>query len=479
MSADPNAAALLEIVSLLRTGPPAVRVGAARALAGLSGTPDGRALLASVAPLSALASALSDADASVCDFSVKALINLSADVLTREAVASRVSLASSLLERTRDAKFASRRGCVALLANISTSDAGAEAILEPESAVVGLGLRRLVPLLVAPEPEPTSAAAGGAGAEAESAAVADDFELLAVVLGNVSRIPVARDMLLEPERAMLAALLPQLSARSPVRRRGVAALIRNCALFATSGEPGAAAALNHMLSPGLGLVTALLLPLAGPSRRYTADEREGMTEVLARTGDEKCREPDSSVRLAICETLLSLARARVGRDALRDAKAYYVVRALHWMIEGVNEDEKEPGENGGGVSGVMVRAETPAETLEAELDGKAKLSADDEATVEAINALVQQLWRDDEVPMGKGGGNGGMGGGGRSGTATEDAERRREDAELRASREAARKVPTGPRVRPPIQMRSEEEARAMAKRISSGELHSGRGDEDL
>jgi hypothetical protein len=70
----------------------------------------------------------------------------------------------------------------------------------------------------------------------------------------------------------------------------------------------------------------------------------------------------------------------------------------------------------------------------------------------------------------------------RSGTATEDAERRREDAELRSASVAAgaapRAVPAASRAMR-FATRSLDEARAIARRVGTGELHAGGDDEDL
>jgi hypothetical protein len=300
-------------------------------------------------------------------------------------------------------------------------------------------------------------------------------------------------MLLDPERLLLPAFYSQLAMSESIeRRRAAANTLRNCAF---ENDPRS---IEFLLSPAVDFVTALVVPLARPAH-YDEAEREGMPLVLANAASDKETEPDAVVRRSLVEALLIFAQgSRTARSSMREKKVYYVLRSFHWWLEGISESEKED-EGADSRRGVLVRALTEGELDEESGEG---LSEDDEATVEAINALVQQLWREDEVPLGakepmaqsKLGGSV-VGGAksraldGLSGTATEDAARRADDIERREaiSRLAASAnvqkgtIPAGIAAEARMNRfatRSIEEARSIARQVATGELHAGSDDID-
>ena len=61
---------------------------------------------------------------------------------------------------------------------------------------------------------------------------AEDWDYVAAVLTNVTRMPDGRKLLLDPQRGFLRALATQLRSASLTRRRGCAAAFRNCAFGA-------------------------------------------------------------------------------------------------------------------------------------------------------------------------------------------------------------------------------------------------------
>ena len=61
---------------------------------------------------------------------------------------------------------------------------------------------------------------------------AEDWDYVAAVLTNVTRMPDGRKLLLDPQRGFLRALATQLRSPSLTRRRGCAAAFRNCAFGA-------------------------------------------------------------------------------------------------------------------------------------------------------------------------------------------------------------------------------------------------------
>ncbi|RYY38437.1 DUF383 domain-containing protein, partial [archaeon] len=183
-------------------------------------------------------------------------------------------------------------------------------------------------------------------------------------------------------------LLPQLQAASVMRRRGIAATIRNCAFERDEKH------VKLMLSPAVDVVTALLLPLSGPDV-YSDSEKAGMNPALVpRDGETRIREQDETTRLYLVEALQLLTATKRGREHLRRVRSYSVLKAFHEWLEAdadaVSASAPASASSDSAPAGVMVRAR------EEEEEGK-KLSEADEATVAAINAIVQQLFRDDEI----------------------------------------------------------------------------------
>ena len=446
---------------MTRSGPLAVREGACEAICGLTGDVSGRLLLARHGGPAALRHLVGSPSAPLAAHAVNALINLSADEECVGSVVSCAGLVDVVMDALRDPACAVRARLLMLLVNLAAVGGGAEAIMRApgggEVALPGIHLRRLVQLFAEP--------ARGGG---------DDVEFAGAVLASVSQRADARALLLEPERRILPVFFPQLhGSASVVRRRGAAATLRNCC-FEAASEAG----LRSLLAPGVGLLTALLLPLAGPAR-FSAEEAAGMAPQLAAAGAEKAREGDAAVRRSCVEALGLLATSRGGREALRGAKAYYVVRAFHRWLEGVAEEdggeEEEEEERRAAARGVMLCAE-PAGSGGGGGGGGAgrqPLCADDEATVEAVQELVSQIFRTDEVPM--------------SAptarprarvdeTGVEDAARRGDEAALRAAREAAASASQAALDKAANKALryatvSLEAAKEKARRVASGELH--------
>jgi hypothetical protein len=362
--------------------PAQVRKAAVDTVLGLTGDDDGKRLLVAAGAPARLARLVGDDDDGVAASAVRALVNLTDDAgVTAELLRARI--VSKVMDAVRDPECAHRRDAVMLLANLTTSDEGAAAVLEDapttggggaSGATPGQHLRRLVQALVA-TPDGGGRGRGGAGAPSGGGGAAaggggraagDPFEYAAHVLANLTRLEAARAILLEPERRILPALFPQLQSRSTVRRFGVASAIRNVCF-----ETGDAAT-AYFLSPSVDLVTALLLPLAGPAGDYSPTDAAALPPRVTACGDDKAREPDPPTRRAVVESLLLLASARPARDHMRAVRVYTVVKSFHeWL-----ESDANPARG---------------------LDDDGTLCPDDEAAVTAINKLVQQLYREDEV----------------------------------------------------------------------------------
>ena len=291
-----------ELLGFLRDSRRAVRNGALEAILGLTASTDGRALLRRGSIVNELRRMLGSVAGGTAGLATKALVNLCEDA---ELVTQMTPLVPTLMELLRDDDCDFKGAVVMLLANLSSSPDACERLLQRGGgggggAPMGLYFRLLIQWFLAPPP---------------AEAAEDTFEFVAPLLQNLTQVPDARRILLEPERGILPALMRQLGAPSPVRRRGVAAVLRNLC-FETSD-----AAVRYLLSPAVDAVTALLLPLAGPDR-YRAEEKEGMPPVLYAGGGGRRggRESDPLTRRHIVESLVLLAASRPGRDRMRSCR---------------------------------------------------------------------------------------------------------------------------------------------------------------
>jgi hypothetical protein len=351
-----------------------VRKGAVEAVMGLTASEDGRALLRTTKIATQLRRLIGDMP-SVSRMAITAMINISADAEMMDQLLKQ-GMVGSLMESLRDDDCTHKRLVVMLLSNLSQTGEGCDQLLgktEGASALVGLHLRRLIQWFAA-------SSALAAHVPDENGNEADTFEFVACILQNLTQLPEARRIILEPERGILPALMKQLRSPSVIRRRGTAAGIRNC-LFESDETY-----LNYILLPSVDLVTALLYPLAGPDR-YTAAEKEGMNPELFAFGARKSREPDPSTRRALVESIQLIGRVRAGRDHLRRVRAYPVLKAFHEWLEGAETGDQP-----------TAAEESPGAMVGERSEGdEVPLHPEDEATVEAINRIVQQLFREDEI----------------------------------------------------------------------------------
>ena len=391
---------LAELLGFLASERPDMRTQAAAIVVGLSGDEEGRGLLVRARGPTHLAARLSDAVPAVSTAAVTALVNLCDEERAMEEMVAG-GVVARVMEALRDEACGWKRLGVVLLANLSQIEAGADAIVQKgEAGLTGLHMRRLIQWFAAPvRPAAGGGGAGGAAAAAAAGATrssgtgvegddADTFEYVGLVLQNLTQQAVARAILLEPERGILSVLKAQLRSRSVVRRRGVAGTLRNC-LHETDE-----ARVRYLLSPAVDMAVALLTPLAGPDT-YTAEEREGMPAAFTTGGARRTREWDAVTRRAAVEGIQLLASSPAGRAYLRRIRAYAVLKAFHEWLEASEATPAPAAAAAGGdakapaAAGAMVGADSG--------EGDKKLSPDDEATVAAINRIVQQLFRDDEV----------------------------------------------------------------------------------
>ena len=363
---EEGAGPLDELISFLSADKVAVRLGAVQAVSGLAATPDGRALLRESKAAGALRRLVGDRD-DISRAAVTAMVNACSDGELAEQML-RAGAISAVMEALREVNCAYRRQALMLLANLTQSEVGCAQVLQRGAALQGLHFRRLVSQLC------QANAGGGATTSAHSLKTDvpgggdDDDELAyaATVIHNVTQLPEARRMLLEPERGMLPPLLKLLRSPSKVRRRGIAGALRNLCAETDASD------VAYLTSPGIDVVTALLYPLTGSPVVYTKGEREGMHEQLhSFPNGRKERERDPQTRLLLLDALALLAVTRVGRDVLRRARAYPVVRAFHHYVDSERDRINDVDD---------IEGAAEAENIAA-----------------VIDRLVQQLFRDDEV----------------------------------------------------------------------------------
>lgn len=167
------------------------------------------------------------------------------------------------------------------------------------------------------------------GSAEEIAARSDDpFQHFASVLMNATQVEQGRRFVLRltynakkdgTSTSVLQSLLPSLRHANPVRRRGIAGTIKNCAFDADFA---------WWLLNELDITKHLLYPLHGPEE-LEAENRTGLEPELWLEGPEKVREPDRDVRLLLVETLLLLcATGRKSRETLRAKRTYVILKTM-------------------------------------------------------------------------------------------------------------------------------------------------------
>ena len=164
----------------------------------------------------------------------------------------------------------------------------------------------------------------------------DPYQHFASVLLNCSQTEPARKFILKIRRkhdndenptSVLQAILPQLRSKNPIRRRGIAGVIRNCCLEKESA---------WWFLNVVKLTKHLLYPLAGPEE-LDLDKKKGLDPDVWLEGPDKVREPDSTTRLFLVESLLLLcATGRQSRHVLRLERVYIVLK----MADMVEEKEE-------------------------------------------------------------------------------------------------------------------------------------------
>ncbi|KAF9266715.1 DUF383-domain-containing protein [Marasmius fiardii PR-910] len=179
------------------------------------------------------------------------------------------------------------------------------------------------------------------------------LHFLASIFGNLTSSPTGREFFLTPRPSNslkpdsdleypLAKIISFTEHKNIIRRGGVISVVKNCAFNARAHK----AILNPeteliavppstINAPGIGALPYLLLPLAGPEE-FDLEDQEKLHPSLQFLPPDKTREPDSTLRLSLVETLLLLSHTRWGRDFIRGNGVYEIIRAAH-EVESVDK----------------------------------------------------------------------------------------------------------------------------------------------
>jgi len=144
------------------------------------------------------------------------------------------------------------------------------------------------------------------------------YHNLALIFGNVCQISNARKFFFDNDGFYFTKILSFLSHPKILCRLGSANLTKNCCFETNYHE--------WMLADD-AIVASILLPLAGPEE-LTDEENESLPIDLQYLPEDKKREEDNDVRIALVEGLHKLCSTQIGRDCLRKYNVYVILREL-------------------------------------------------------------------------------------------------------------------------------------------------------
>lgn len=165
---------------------------------------------------------------------------------------------------------------------------------------------------------------------------AKDYDYLSYVFADLSRLEAGREYFLSKQAYDDIVPITKLTVftdehRSHVRRKGVASTLKNVCFEASAHK--------FLLSEsGANILPYVLLPLAG-NEELSDEDTEGMLPDLQLLPPDKERDSDPDILVTHLETLLLLTTGREGRDIMRRAKVYPIIRDCHLHVEDENVRE--------------------------------------------------------------------------------------------------------------------------------------------
>eukprot|EP01122_Echinamoeba_exundans_P000316 TRINITY_DN10285_c0_g1_i1.p1 TRINITY_DN10285_c0_g1~~TRINITY_DN10285_c0_g1_i1.p1 ORF type:complete len:423 (+),score=100.99 TRINITY_DN10285_c0_g1_i1:64-1332(+) len=305
-----------ELVSFLNDRNPQVREQAVELVLGMCGTPEGHAQLVHTEATIYLCRMLGDSNEKIAQNAVQALINLSEDphFVPKMLKGNVISRLLDMILENPNLSASTLQYCIQLLSNVSIDPEGAKKVLNlDEPTLKGYYLTKLVTLFLK-QFEVTDS---------------DKYGWVANILTNVTQLKEGRDMLMEPKRGIVKAVLPYIEYQhSPVRKRGVLAMLRNC-LFEKDHH-------GQFLDPELDFLSFLLMPIRGNEVFSEEKDTVGMPRRLLNVSQQKIRDPDIETRRMVVDCLILLTSTKQGRQYLKDNKAFPIVREYD-----KNEEDEE------------------------------------------------------------------------------------------------------------------------------------------
>lgn len=306
---------LEDLAFFLKSPSPNLKKAAVEIVQGLSGTDEGVHRLSTHAStlLPPLLHLLSD-PVEISNPAAEALVNLSQDVAVADHLI-QVNAVERAMELIGKPNSKVNKLLVMLLVNISNLDKGAARLLqEGDPKLSGLNIAKLVRFF-----SRFSSSEGGGE---------DEYEHVANILVNVTRLESGRKVVLDMSRSILRQILPQIDSRSVIRRQGVAGTVRNCCFDAETHLPSLLLA-SEFLWP------ALLLPLAGKRVYAVADTSKMPLELATPLSQDREPETDPKVRVEACEAIYLLVLQEGGR------RAFWAINGPR-ILELGYEDEEDP-----------------------------------------------------------------------------------------------------------------------------------------
>lgn len=193
--------------------------------------------------------------------------------------------------------------------------------------------------------------------------VSPDLDFLTFLFAETARRP-ATATFWTPE--IIGPLFPQIVLASLQRRSGIAATVKNT-LFRVQ--------MHEQLGKHSKLIEYIMIALKGPEPLDEEDRKQLPDVVQDQLTPKKRRETNNEQILLLLECFLLMSTSRAGREALRDKKAYFIVREVHSAVE--NPDIMETCERI--VNQIMRGEPEPAPSQDA-----SDSDDDDDAVIEVI-----------------------------------------------------------------------------------------------
>jgi hypothetical protein len=300
-----------ELVGFLLDPKPEVRQIAAQHLKNYTTSSEGKEILRKTPALTNLTRLLGDITA-VATHAYTCLINLSEEQDFALQLVQKPRFCTMLARNIVDPENKLAALEAMLLCNLTRLEEGCQQVLQVGEEMEGFYFCKMVEVFCRRREEGKK----------------DNFGWIGTVLMNVTQLPQARKIMLDPEQRILRDILPDIGHSNLIRRRGVIGTIKNCCFDQLKHE-------WLLGEDGLDILPHLLFPLVGPEP-FTREEMEGMPASITRLGSNKRREEDLECRRMLVAALGLLTVTKFGREIMRKKKVYPIIRNFHK----VESDEK-------------------------------------------------------------------------------------------------------------------------------------------